>query len=272
MKYFLQRIYEIINKTFVKLIVYYESFSHSWIDEKKYLIEQESFFKNMNLSRSEGISKISELDLNLHEKNYPMFSEHIFLFSSISIKKKINKILEIGTFDGINSFLMAKIFPEAEITTIDLDEKNNLFNKLYNRDSKNIEVFLQNRNNYLALDHRIKFIKKNSISYIYDNPKEQYDLIWVDGHHGYPYVAIDFINALRIIKKDGLIICDDVLKSKYLDPYNPYNSNASYYTLEALKKNGFIHYDLVYKRLKKKFNNSEFHRKYLAIVRRKFND
>ena len=38
-----------------------------------------------------------------------MFSEHITLFSAISLKKIFN-ILEIGTFDGSNAHILSKIF------------------------------------------------------------------------------------------------------------------------------------------------------------------
>ena len=65
-----------------------------------------------------------------------MFLEHVTLFSAISLKKKILNILEIGTFDGSNAYIMSKIFSEAKIETIDLDEKNNMFSELYNRDKK----------------------------------------------------------------------------------------------------------------------------------------
>ena len=41
----------------------------------------------------------------------PMASEHQVLFSSLSLKKKIPEILEIGTFDGKNSVLLSKLFP-----------------------------------------------------------------------------------------------------------------------------------------------------------------
>ena len=33
---------------------------------------------------------------------------------------------------------MSKIFSEAKIETIDLDEKNNMFSELYNRDKKSV--------------------------------------------------------------------------------------------------------------------------------------
>ena len=33
------------------------------------------------------------------------------------------------------------------------------------------------------------------------NSKNSYDMIWIDGAHGYPYVTIDIINSLRLLKR-----------------------------------------------------------------------
>ena len=166
-----------------------------------------------------------------------MFSEHVTLFSAISLKKKILNILEIGTFDGSNAYIMSKIFSEAKIETIDLDEKNNMFSELYNRDKKSVlKNLYSKREKYFENLEKVKFKKLNSIELINRDTNNFFDIIWVDGHHGNPYATIDIMNSLRLIKDDGLIICDDVLISEYISAYDPYNSNATYFMLNALKK------------------------------------
>ena len=53
-----------------------------------------------------------------------MSSEHEIIFSSLSAaNNNINNILEIGTDNGKNAFLLSKLFPLANITTIDLEKK-----------------------------------------------------------------------------------------------------------------------------------------------------
>ena len=73
-----------------------------------------------------------------------MSSEHETLFSSIAINNnyKIHKILEIGTFDGYNALLLSKIFPEAEIETIDLPNDNSKFRDSYQR-SDRVDTFIK---------------------------------------------------------------------------------------------------------------------------------
>ena len=39
---------------------------------------------------------------------------------------------------------------------------------------------------------------------------EKFDLIWVDGAHGYPVLPIDLHNACRLINDGGYVAVDDV--------------------------------------------------------------
>ena len=47
----------------------------------------------------------------------------------------------------------------------------------------------------------------------YDHLKcksKKYDLIWIDGAHGYPFITADIINSLKILNHSGIILCDDI--------------------------------------------------------------
>jgi len=147
--------------------------------------------------------------MNFENRESPMSSEHEVVFSSLSLNNniKINKILEIGTFDGMNSLLLSKIFPNADIDTIDLPHTERDFKNFYNRKNK-IDEFISYRNNNLKKNIKIQFIEKNSINLINFNNK--YDLIWIDGAHGYPVVCADIINSLHLINPNGVILYDDI--------------------------------------------------------------
>ena len=64
-----------------------------------------------------------------------MSSEHEVLFSSLSLNynNNIKKILEIGTFDGKNSYLLSLLFKNSKIDTIDLEKNDINFKNSYNR-------------------------------------------------------------------------------------------------------------------------------------------
>ena len=167
-------------------------------DKKKYEEDQNLIFSKKQLNRIEAIKKVNLIKNKYSFLNQEMSSEHEVIFSALSLKKNFFKILEIGTFNGANSFLLSKLFPKAKILTIDLSDNDYLFKKSYNRsqNSKLIE-FINNRNSILAKSDNIIFKQMNSINLFSTN--EKYDLIWIDGAHGYPIVTIDIINALKLI-------------------------------------------------------------------------
>ena len=52
--------------------------------------------------------------------------------------------------------------------------------------------------------------KQKSTSYIFfDHNQNFFDIIYIDGLHKYHQVKKDLNNALKYLKEDGIIICDD---------------------------------------------------------------
>ena len=259
------RPHKIPKKIFYKLDYYlnYKRYNQSFFEKK-----QNDIFNHLGLNREEGIKKLTLLkkDLYFQSRHSNMSSEHEVIFSSLSLKKDllITDILEIGTFDGFNALLLSNLFPNSNIDTIDLSENDDDFINFYNR-RDNLGKFVKDRNNILFKNKNINFIILNSLKLL--NHKKKYDLIWIDGAHGYPVVCIDIINSLHILKENGFILCDDVhLKLNQINSDKMYGSIASYETLTELKKQNLINFRLVYKRLNKKDNCIANSRKFIAIV------
>jgi len=257
-----------IPKKLIKKIKFYiakKKYYESYFTE-----EQNKIFKRLDLNRSEGLKKLENIkkDMNFESRERPMSSEHEVVFSSLSLNNniKISKILEIGTFDGMNSLLLSKIFPNADIDTIDLPHTESDFINFYNRKNR-IEEFISNRNNNLGKNNKIQFIEKNSINLI--NFKNKYDLIWIDGGHGYPIVCADIINSLYLVNNNGIIICDDIfINLKLSQSDKMYNSIASFQTLNLLKKENLINLEFIFKRLSVNENCLEEKRKFVAVLKK----
>ena len=233
---------------------------------EKYEDEQEKIFIKLGLSRERGIIKLNSLKSQYSFLEKPMSSEHQNLFASISIKENIKDILEIGTFDGTNAFLLSQLFEYAQIETIDLDETNDEFRESYGREeAEKFKIFCEERDKILSLSKNIIFKKKNSLQLTFSDKK--YDLIWIDGAHGYPVAPIDIANSLRLLKPNGIIVCDDVWLKKPMVQDKIYNSIATFETLSALKKANIVDFELVYKRLDKINNCNKRFRKFLAYVK-----
>jgi predicted O-methyltransferase YrrM len=205
------------------------------------------------LDRNVGFNKIKNIYYSLFGEEFNedinMISEHLVLLSSISCNVNFDckNILEIGSFDGKTCSILRALFPNSLITTIDLPSSDKLFQTTYQRDNQ-LNQFLSNRNTLLKNQNRINFIEMNSISLV-DFESNQFDLIWIDGAHGYPVVAIDIINSYRLTRKGGIILIDDVwVNIKKNDPM--YSSIAAYETLIALQNSKLIEsFKLFYKRI-----------------------
>lgn len=250
-------------------------------DEEKFTKEQNNIFNNFGLDRVEGLKKlaaikndiknivdISHIEKSLDFRNDGVASEHESIFSSMSVSKKLNikNILEIGTYDGFNAFLLSKLFKDSIIDTIDLPSSDNNFKNYYGRE-KAVKDFITDRDNLLKLNKNINFLEMNSLKLI--NHTKSYDMIWIDGNHVYPTACIDIINSLNLLNDNGLIVCDDVhlkldhsISKKSLQMYK---STASYETLNALQNENLIKFNLIYKRLAGKSNCYEKWRKYIGI-------
>tara|TARA_B100000767_G_C19757451_1_gene533587 strand:+ start:1613 stop:2446 length:834 start_codon:yes stop_codon:yes gene_type:complete len=252
-------------KIFNKLNYYlnYRKYDQSFFEKK-----QNDIFNHYGLNREEGIKNldsIKKFNINLIT-NKGLGSEHEIIFSSLSVNKNrsINDILEIGTFDGFNALLLSSLFPSSNIDTIDLPENDEDFINFYNR-KNNADDFVKDRNNTLSKNKKINFFPMSSLKLL--NQKKKYDLIWIDGAHGYPVVCIDIINSLHILKENGLILCDDVfLNLNHRKSSTMYSSIASFETLNELKKQNLINFKLAFKRLHPKNNCLESKRKFIAIV------
>ena len=260
------RPHKIIPKIIRKINFYIKKKNYKIQDFEKH---QNNLFSKINLNRNLGIKKLDKVKNNIYQNSdRTMSSEHEILFACLSINSNfsIKHILEIGTFDGVNSLLLSSLFKETIIDTIDLDEKDENFYKYYGR-KDSIEKFIFNRSNVLSKNKNINFKKMNSVKLI--TYKKKYDLIWIDGAHGYPVVCIDIINSLNLLNNNGLIICDDVITNlDYFNSDKMYRSIAAYETILQLEKENLIKFELIYKRLTAEHNSEKNTRKYIAIIRK----
>lgn len=241
------------------------------LNNENFIDQQNLKFKNIGLSRELGIENLNKIRKKFNLEKREMSSEHEIAFSALSLLSdfKPKNILEIGTYDAHNVKLMSVLFKDAFIDTIDLDDNDEDFKNFYNRNSKvKIEKFLSERNKILKDLSHVKFFKKNSVKLLKEN--KTYDLIWIDGAHGYPTITMDIVNSLRLINHNGVILCDDIYLEDLAKPDKMYNSKGAHQTLEELKKNNLISYSLIFKRVNKEDLIFRKRRKFIAIIKNNF--
>lgn len=230
---------------------------------------QSKKYAEIGLMRPEGVNYIDPITEavfgNAYSEENGMFSEHLILFSSIAVSEQsINSILEIGTYDGRTALLFSKLFPSAKIRTIDLPAEDEDFINSYARRNSAAE-FRAARDEKLSQSDDISFYPMNSIKL--SEWTENYDLIWVDGAHGYPVVAMDIINAVRLCAPGGYVMIDDIWTSAGTEE-KMYRSIGGLECLNELKKAGLIEsFTLVHKRLGTRYN-VPWKQKYVAIFKK----
>jgi predicted O-methyltransferase YrrM len=235
--------------------------------ESKVRSLQDSQFEKMSLDRIKGLQRLGKILRSEFDREYSedrgMWSEHLVLFASISVSKnQIRNILEIGTHKGETTRILHQLFPDANITTIDLPDRIAKESQIYTY-SDSDQIIVQRKANIGSID-RINQLQMNSCGLVFHEQK--YDLIWLDGAHGYPICAIDVTNAVRMVSVEGFIICDDVYtRLKHSDEM--YDSTATHEVLEAFRKSEILHYELLYKRLSIQFNFWKSQTKYLAVAK-----
>ena len=257
----------IFNSIKLRLFNLYEYFIYEIFPKKfNYLEKQNEIFLKYKLNREEGLKKLNYLISSNEYILSDMQSEHSIIFSALSNleNKSFLNILEIGTYDGKNALLLAKLFKNSKIDTLDLPDDDQYFLNSYQRkDYQKRKIFCEKRDTLINNVNNISFIKMNSLQLINSNRK--YDLVWIDGAHGYPYSTIDIINSLKLINPGGIILCDDVYKkTRKNDKF--YISISTYETLTALEKAKILKYDLFYKRLDKKINSNPYKEKFIGII------
>ena len=222
-------------------------------------IFQEKIFQDFGFlgQREEYIFYLNKFLKNLgfpfYSEKKGMYSEHLVIFSAISKEKIYPKnILEIGTFDGKTSVILANLFPKSKIITIDLSDNDPIFKSIYNR-KNSLKKFIKKRNKLISSYKNITFLQGNSLFLSLSKSIEKQDLIWVDGAHGYPIVCSDITNCISLLNENGILMCDDIFK-KYNNNDPIYKSSAGYETLDAFNKAEILKTDYFLKRLSKEFN------------------
>lgn len=194
-------------------------------------------------------------------------SVHWLIFSALSLTTdRFDSILEIGTANGKFTKILANLYQESKITTIDLPDDDPFLRSIYNRDNDSIfSVFKKEQNRNLQSPN-IDFIQINSF-FLPERIKEKFDLIWVDGGHLYPEIAWDLCNAYHLCKKNGYILCDDIIINQK-KVRTSYVSNDSYDVIWYIAKRAEIKCGFFLKRMDAKWNCNSVNRKYVACMKK----
>jgi len=153
--------------------------------------------------------------------------------------------LEIGTFEGRSAVSIGQLGITNSITCVDTFEGSPEHNDI------NFEIVYKNcKENLYKINCKTNLYKKDSNSFFIEN-KKKFDVIYIDGSHYYEDVKNDLNQSLAILKKNGILICDDFLWFFYKDlKANPiYAILEFYYSNQDHLKILFINNQVFFKKI-----------------------
>ncbi|MDB9815212.1 class I SAM-dependent methyltransferase [Candidatus Pelagibacter sp.] len=203
------------------------------------------FHSNFNRERIDNVNYFEDK----YNFLYPdWFGSKILVWSKIFRKFRQNiNYLEIGSFEGRSAVFVSEQPNINSITCVDTFEGGDEHSDI------NFQKVLLNINNNLKKSpcNNYKIIQNNSNQFFLGNTRK-FDVIYIDGSHYYQDVKSDFINSMKFLKIDGILICDDFFWTYYSNiKDNPINAILECYLkykneLEII----FVNYQIIFKKIK----------------------
>jgi len=176
------------------------------------LDELEEIYTMFGLSKNQVLGKFQlagrkdyarfyTLPIEQHSKHggkNGLYCYYLYFAIASLVLKNVKNILEIGTNKGKSANLLARLFPEAVVYTIDVNDVKIEF-------EENIKK------------PNIKFIKSDSFFLPSLDLPKFFELIWSDGALFYPQVAGDIIFAYNRLRRGGFLIKGCFGPSRYTD-------------------------------------------------------
>lgn len=128
------------------------------------------------------------------------FSRHIPIWKDLFTTFKPKTALEIGSYEGRSAEWLLDNIPGLCLTCVDAWDNTAVAEGL---DSSNAEKIFDKK-----VGSRARKMKGES-GHILRTLTLEYDFIYIDGNHASAAVLEDLVLSFRLLKKGGVIICDD---------------------------------------------------------------
>jgi len=132
-------------------------------------------------------------------------------FLSVANNIRVQKIVEVGTWDGKNAKKLRKLFPDAHLYLIDPYHPTLAYFQKGDPASfkpEEYEKTYQKVCKHFAKDSKTTILKTTSINGV-DQVPNNIDLVFIDGDHSYEHVKQDILTWKRKVRVGGLLTGHD---------------------------------------------------------------
>lgn len=259
---------------FIKPSTYWNRARRAWFDWsydfQKVRNEENDRFRAAGYDQHAALAELDQhlldMELPVFEKCGDMASVHWLLFACLARRHRIARVLEIGTFDGQTTSLLARLFPLAEVVTVELPSTDPILANTYEyvRGGLNKLTAFEERLRKNIHAPNIKLVRANSF-FLPAVVEGDFDLVWIDGGHLYPEIAWDICNAYHRVRSGGFLMCDDIIihpKGKR----DAYVSPDAHDVLQYLVARTSDRLELYLKRTSAEWSADPRARKYVALL------
>ena len=241
----------------------------SCFDTTPYLREQKTAFSACGLDFESAQQAVAKFFRHRGQTRTDT-SQHWEVAAGVVLTGQVQRILEIGTERGEFTAFLHSLSHDLEITTVDLpgdDERyinatTQTSSDLMSTDEAVASTINQRRKNIGDLKN-VRFWEMSSVRLSLLD--DQFDLIYVDGDHTFPIVAIDAINAFRLVAPDGWILFDDLISDRRAK--SEYGGSESTQIVNVMEKSGILTATRFHKRLEAAKLIDETDRKHIALAK-----
>ena len=169
----------------------------------------QKFFNIFIKKKIKSFKKKNQIFLKNKRITNDYFSMHSYnFFKYLNFLEGNFNYLEIGTYEGNSAMFVANTFPKSKVYCVDN------WNKTEEYGDQNFDIVEKNFDyNTSSFNNILKF-KNNSDDFFKKN-NTLFEVIYIDGYHKDFQVLKDCRNAWKILKKNGLLICDDYIWNFY---------------------------------------------------------
>jgi len=169
----------------------------------------QKFFNIFIKKKIKSFKKRNQIFLKNKKITNDYFSMHSYnFFKYLNFLEGNFNYLEIGTYEGNSAMFVANTFPKSKVYCVDN------WNKTEEYGDQNFDIVEKNFDyNTSSFNNILKF-KNNSDDFFKKN-NTLFEVIYIDGYHKDFQVLKDCRNAWKILKKNGLLICDDYIWNFY---------------------------------------------------------
>ena len=239
-------------------------------DTSPFVAQQQAAFERLGLNWEMSLLAVARFFESRNEVRRDT-SQHWEVAAGVVLAGGVSRILEIGTERGQFTAFLQSLDSGLEITTVDLPSSNERYLTATTAGRADVKNELSAIQSTVAerrqnIDHleKVRFWEMNSVRLAL--VEEKFDFVFVDGDHTYPVVAIDAINAVRLVQPAGWILFDDLISERRVA--SEYGGAESTRIVNVLEESGVVSVTRFHKRLEAPKLIDEVDRKYIALARR----